>query len=69
MTTTLDPRTYATSPAVPSTEPQEVTLRSLAPYAIAGALLGIILVKSEVIYWYRIQEMFRFQSFQMYGIM
>jgi uncharacterized membrane protein YedE/YeeE len=36
---------------------------------VAGALFGIILVKSEVISWFRIQEMFRFQSFHMYGIM
>lgn len=37
-------------------------------YLIAGILFGIIFVKSEVISWYRIQEMFRFQSFHMYGI-
>ena len=34
-----------------------------------GILFGIILVKSEVISWFRIQEMFRFQSFHMYGVM
>lgn len=33
-----------------------------------GFLFGIILVKSEAISWFRIQEMFRFQSFHMYGI-
>lgn len=33
-----------------------------------GLLFGIILIKSEVVSWYRIQEMFRFQSFHMYGI-
>ena len=37
-------------------------------YLIAGALFGIILVKAEVISWFRIQEMFRLQSFHMYGI-
>jgi len=37
-------------------------------YAVAGILFGIILVKSEVISWYRIQEMFRLQSFHMYGV-
>lgn len=37
-------------------------------YAAAGILFGIILVKSEVISWFRIQEMFRFQSFHMYGV-
>ena len=40
----------------------------LIKYLIVGILFGIIFVKSEVISWYRIQEMFRFQSFHMYGI-
>ncbi len=33
-----------------------------------GILFGITLTKGEVISWYRIQEMFRFQSFHMYGV-
>lgn len=37
-------------------------------FIIAGIVFGIIMVKSEAASWYRIQEMFRFQSFQMYGI-
>ncbi len=37
-------------------------------YLGLGCLFGIVLVKSEVVSWFRIQEMFRFQSFQMYGI-
>ena len=37
-------------------------------FSIAGILFGILLVKSEVISWFRIQEMFRLQSFHMYGI-
>jgi uncharacterized membrane protein YedE/YeeE len=37
-------------------------------YLIIGMLFGIVLVKSEVISWFRIQEMFRLQSFHMYGI-
>jgi uncharacterized membrane protein YedE/YeeE len=37
-------------------------------FLILGFIFGIILVKAEVISWFRIQEMFRFQSFQMYGI-
>ncbi len=40
----------------------------LLPYVLAGIYFGIVLTKSEVISWYRIQEMFRFQSFRMYGI-
>lgn len=37
-------------------------------YLLMGIVFGIILIKSEVISWFRIQEMFRFQSFHMYGI-
>ncbi|HWK58292.1 MAG TPA: DUF6691 family protein [Parapedobacter sp.] len=37
-------------------------------YLVAGVLFGVLLVKSEVISWFRIQEMFRLQSFHMYGI-
>lgn len=37
-------------------------------YIIAGILFGIIMSKSEAVSWFRIQEMFRFQSFHMYGI-
>jgi uncharacterized membrane protein YedE/YeeE len=37
-------------------------------YIAAGILFGIVLVKAEIISWFRIQEMFRLQSFHMYGI-
>ena len=37
-------------------------------FIIAGVFFGIVMAKSEAISWYRIQEMFRFQSFHMYGI-
>ncbi len=37
-------------------------------YMFTGILFGIIFVKAEVISWFRIQEMFRLQSFHMYGI-
>jgi uncharacterized protein len=33
-----------------------------------GIVFGLVMAKSEAISWYRIQEMFRFQSFHMYGI-
>jgi uncharacterized protein len=36
-------------------------------YVIPGFLFGIILLRAEVVSWFRIQEMFRFQSFHMYG--
>lgn len=37
-------------------------------YLTIGILFGIVFVKSEVISWFRIQEMFRLQSFHMYGV-
>ena len=37
-------------------------------YLVVGLAFGILLVKAEIISWYRIQEMFRLQSFHMYGV-
>jgi uncharacterized protein len=37
-------------------------------YSIVGIYFGIIFVKAELVSWFRIQEMFRFQSFHMYGV-
>lgn len=37
-------------------------------FLIVGVVFGIILTKSEAISWFRIHEMFRFESFHMYGI-
>ncbi|HPK08870.1 MAG TPA: YeeE/YedE thiosulfate transporter family protein [Saprospiraceae bacterium] len=37
-------------------------------FLLVGVLFGIIVTKSEIISWFRIQEMFRFDSFHMYGI-
>ena len=37
-------------------------------YLFVGIFFGIVLTKGEAISWYRIQEMFRFESFHMYGI-
>jgi len=37
-------------------------------FFLIGILFGIIMTKSEIISWFRIQEMFRFHSFHMYGI-
>ncbi|WP_241191461.1 DUF6691 family protein [Deinococcus psychrotolerans] len=41
---------------------------SLLAYLLAGTFFGVVLVKSEAASWYRIQEMFHFQSFHMYGL-
>jgi uncharacterized protein len=40
----------------------------LSTYLGLGVLFGAVLTASEVVSWYRIQEMFRFQAFHMYGI-
>jgi hypothetical protein len=37
-------------------------------YLSIGALFGVVMTKSQAISWYRIYEMFRFDSFHMYGI-
>ena len=55
-----------------STDPQTTSQMRLADallYLGMGTLFGIILIKSEVVSWFRIQEMFRFQGFHMYGIL
>ncbi len=54
----------------PVTHPQ-IRSRIGAPllgYLLLGVLFGITLTKSEVLSWFRIQEMFRFQSPRMYEI-
>ncbi len=40
----------------------------LIKFLLLGTLFGIVMAKSEAFSWFRIQEMFRFQSFHMYGI-
>jgi len=42
--------------------------QNLLPYLLLGILFGVTLTKAEVVSWFRIQEMFRFQAFHMYGI-
>ena len=48
------------------TEPQQRD--PIWPYLLVGICLGVIFTKSEVISWFRIQEMFRLQSFHMFGV-
>ena len=77
MTTTITNSTPALLPASrphPATPPEPGpahgpgTLPGLLAYAALGTVFGIVLTKSDVISWFRIQEMFRFQAFHMYGI-
>lgn len=44
-------------------------ISALFTYLGLGVYFGIVLAKSEAISWFRIQEMFRFDSFHMYGIL
>ena len=40
----------------------------LIKYLVLGMVFGIVLIKSQVVSWFRIQEMFRLESFHMYGV-
>lgn len=48
--------------------PSQTGLRANWKYALVGVFFGIVFVKAEIISWFRIQEMFRLQSFHMYGV-
>jgi uncharacterized protein len=41
----------------------------LPAYLLVGAFFGVVLIQSEAVSWFRIQEMFRFQGFHMYGLL
>ncbi len=41
---------------------------TLVPYFVLGSAFGFLMVEAEVVSWFRIQEMFRFEAFHMYGI-
>ncbi len=51
---------------VPATRTRAAT--GLLAYLLAGIYFGVVLVKSEAASWYRLQEMFRFESFHMFGL-
>lgn len=52
------------------TEPSSTSRAAtgLLAYLLAGLYFGVVLVKSEAASWYRIQEMFRFESLHMFGL-
>lgn len=50
-------------------EPTQARSEPLMVYFALGIVLGAIFIKSEVASWFRIQEMFRFQAFHMYGVL
>jgi uncharacterized protein len=41
---------------------------ALWPFFVIGVIFGLTLTKAEIVSWFRIQEMFRFQAFHMYGV-
>ncbi|MBJ6923163.1 hypothetical protein, partial [Vibrio cholerae] len=61
-----------TSPHIPGVHSESTSSARTAPgllaYLLAGLYFGVVLVKSEAASWYRIQEMFRFESFHMFGL-
>ena len=52
------------SPSIPTT----VSVLANVKYLIVGLVFGLVFVKAEIISWFRIQEMFRLDSFHMYGV-
>lgn len=65
----LRPRSQIAREKPGGADTPHLRMSSLAPYVVMGMLFGLILVKAEVVSWYRIQEMFHFQSFYMYGVL
>ena len=41
---------------------------ALWPFFVVGLIFGLTLTKAEIVSWFRIQEMFRFEAFHMYGV-
>lgn len=46
----------------------QIRVTPYVKFFLVGMLFGIVATKAEIVSWYRIQEMFRFQSFHMYGV-
>lgn len=65
-TVILPPEPQRSAPTTPVTAPTP-SRQEVLRYLSLGILCGVILIKSEVASWYRIQEMLRFQGFHMFG--
>src|SRR5262249_24349656 len=63
-----DSKTNVSRMAGPKWNARTITLYASIKFLAAGVVFGILLIKAEVLSWFRIQEMFRFESFHMYGI-
>lgn len=55
-------------PDVQNEQDNSERITSLGKYLVVGVLFGVVFVKAEIISWFRIQEMFRLDSFHMYGV-
>ena len=54
---------------VPGASVAAAVIRLVLPYFLLGTAFGFVIVESEAVSWFRIQEMFRFDAFHMYGIL
>ena len=61
-------QTNLREPAAPLPQQSGPRTLGLWAYCVVGMLFGIVITKAEVVSWFRIQEMFRFQGFHMFGI-
>ncbi|MGR3809401.1 YeeE/YedE family protein [Jiulongibacter sp. NS-SX5] len=52
----------------PNSQKQRESLSGHLKYLALGMIFGIIFIKAEIVSWYRIQEMFLFDNFHMYGV-
>ncbi|MBD3750197.1 MAG: YeeE/YedE family protein [Sphingobacteriales bacterium] len=57
-----------TACSAPNALVKKESITSNFKYLIVGIVFGIVFVKAEIISWFRIQEMFRLDSFFMYGV-
>lgn len=55
-------------PEAPNSSEDKEDLVSNFKYLLIGAMFGVVFIKGEIVSWYRIQEMFLFDSFHMYGV-
>ncbi|MGN6494563.1 MAG: DUF6691 family protein [Agriterribacter sp.] len=68
LTPNTDFEIQSANAAVTAKSSLDKPLLSNIKYLLAGTFFGVLLVKAEVISWFRIQEMFKLQSFHMYGV-
>jgi uncharacterized protein len=65
--TATESQTFAGKKQVPAQE-KGTSIGFYLLYLAVGIFFGIVFVKAEIISWFRIQEMFRLQSFHMFGV-